>query len=135
MNDERLTDMKALARRAVACRHWRWMPGMRADIRLARVVAVDEDGRACASKEGKAMFVDPEDYVYSVWLAAEWLDDMGDALPDLTDPATLGCLLEIYDQTRKRRICPDVVYTFAAVYGLTHQKTIEALVAALEAAP
>ena len=43
----------ALARRAVACKGWRWMRGM-----------------------------------YSAW-------DTTEALPDLTDPATLGCLLAL----------------------------------------
>ena len=65
------SDQIDLARRAVACPHWRWMPGMR-------------------------------------WVAYRPppLDDVvnriGDlkmrlypgALPDLTDPATAGCLLE-----------------------------------------
>lgn len=62
-------------------------------------------------------------------------DDLPGTLPDLSDYATIGCLLGIYDQTRKRRICPDPVYTYAAAYGLTHPKTIEALVAALETTP
>lgn len=51
-------------------------------------------------------------------------------LPVLTDPATLGCVMAIYEETR-----PEPVYTMAAAWGLTHPQTIEALIAALEAAP
>jgi hypothetical protein len=59
----------ALARRAVACRRWRWMSGMR---------WWTEDDR------GRLDHYQP--------------DYMGrplNALPDLTDPATLGCLLAL----------------------------------------
>lgn len=61
-----------------------------------------------------------------------WLDE--GAVPDLSDPATVGCLLALYDTTRKSRTCPDPVYTMASCYGLPHEKTLEALVVALEAA-
>jgi len=50
----------ALAKRAVACKGWRWMPGM-----------ADCYGRRL--REG------------------DWLDPAAE-FPDLTDPATLGCL-------------------------------------------
>jgi hypothetical protein len=65
-----MTDnMIALSRRAVACRGWRWMPGM---------CVVRDDGHSyvlvCEVSAGK---VNPD-----------WL-------PDLTDPATLGCLLAL----------------------------------------
>jgi len=66
----------ALARRAVACKGWRWLRGM----------------------------LRHDDYRYlggGVW--ARWSDTaavvtalhMPDQLPDLTDPATLGCLLAL----------------------------------------
>jgi hypothetical protein len=58
-----------LARRALACKHWRWMPGMR---------TVRDDGHrfhiGCTVAASK--------------VKPEWL-------PDLTDPATLGCLLAL----------------------------------------
>ena len=57
-------ELDALARRAVACKRWRWMPGM-ADCWGGRV-------REC---DGLALLLA--------------------ALPDLTDPATLGCLLAL----------------------------------------
>ena len=55
----------ALARRAVACKAWRWMPGM--------LAYFEHDGR-------RVRVTDP-----ACWASTT-------ALPDLTDPATLGCL-------------------------------------------
>lgn len=60
MNDE----LEALARRAVACPRWRWMPGM---------------------KVGNDRIMDE----------SETREVRSDELPDLTDPATLGCLLAL----------------------------------------
>lgn len=62
------------------------------------------------------------------WSADGWL-------PDFTDPATLGCVMALYEETRETLVCPDPVYTMAAAWGLMHPRTIEALIAALEAAP
>lgn len=61
-----------LGRRAVACDGWRWMPGMRlqnpsTDSTLYHTYRLDDSG-----------WTDPRHGL--VWL------------PDLTDPATLGCL-------------------------------------------
>ena len=71
-------EMLALARRAVACKGWRWMPGMLTD-----------EGR-------RVMRVWPDD------LGIKWshlLDDRvvrdADAIPDLADAATIGCLLAL----------------------------------------
>jgi len=67
---------EALARRAVICPRWRWMPGM---LRLR-----DAPGKADHGKrEGRVEARDD-------WSYAEW-----PCLPDLTDPATLGCLLAL----------------------------------------
>lgn len=69
-----------LARRAVACPGWRWMPGMydgdvrvlnRSDEMAPLIVISSEDGG-----------VD--------WVSVKAMD-----LPDITDPATLGCLLTL----------------------------------------
>jgi len=67
-----------LARRAVACRGWRWMPGM------LTLPWRDEFG----------------DVSHPPWrLRTEnWMpfaDGHRGAIPDLTDPATRGCLLEL----------------------------------------
>ena len=57
-------DMIAVARRAVACKGWRWLPGMKLTTGL----------RITESLVPFTFSVD---------------------LPDLTDPATLGCLLAL----------------------------------------
>ena len=61
----------ALARRAVACPKWRWLPGMLVrcgDWLPVRMVSVDAARAALLSEN---------------------------AIPDLTDPGTLGCLLAL----------------------------------------
>jgi hypothetical protein len=62
----------ALARRAVACKGWRWLPGM-------RWWAEDDRGRL-------------DDF------QPEYMGRPLGAFPDLTDPATLGCLLALVRQ-------------------------------------
>jgi len=62
-------ELKALARRAVACKGWRWMPGMR---------GVRVDGTTDRIMD-----------------ESEASTPNADILPDLTDPATLGCLLAL----------------------------------------
>jgi len=114
-----MTDnMIELGKRAVACKGFRWLPGM-----------LDPFGR-------RAMWVYPEDGIIT-WshIPENCVDRDADALPDLTDPATVGCLLALYEETRKMLTCPDPVYTMVAAWGLMHPRTLDALVAALEAAP
>lgn len=91
--------MSDLAKRAVACKHWRWMPGMRLQ---NGYMLKDEDFPALGDEYG-------------------WL-------PDLTDPATLGCLLALV-----RKVCGDVVAYRCRRVRIDLEA--EALVAALEAAP
>ena len=102
MNDKAIENPKeyALAKRAVACKAWRWLPGMRCTHRWAggiRVLA-DEDG-----KQSEAYVVLPDADGNAVMKIDECaiMGDFSDAdsanpfLPDLTDPATLGCLLAL----------------------------------------
>ena len=129
MTDEQI----ALARRAVACRGFRWMPGMlRGD--GFRCIWVDEDERELAAPTWSANGI-------------EWLNRrVGPKdLPDLTDPATLGCLLALVREAHavpflqvSVKISPEHGYQFD---GHPHHRgqwvdsEAEALVAALEDAP
>jgi len=114
--------MKEIAQRAVACKHWRWIPGMLSSDTGLRL---DE-------------FTLEED-----WEAK---------YPDLTDPATLGCLLHLVREawglhhgddsipsTRHTSSGWGVGASLVVASGLivlpTFDTEAEALVAALEAAP
>jgi hypothetical protein len=68
-------DVIELSMRAVACKRWRWMPGM-------------------------LTLETPSDRPFRI-ANAEWpyLTARSDSLPDLTDPATVGCLLAIVNET------------------------------------
>jgi hypothetical protein len=125
MTDEQI----ALARRAVACKGFRWMPGMR--------WWTDAD-------HGRLDDFQPE-----------YMGRPTHALPDLTDPATLGCLLAL---VREAWAAPRALVRLSANGTSFHvfdvdrvttggnwaaflcgdhriQTEAEALVAALEAAP
>ena len=80
MTDEQIE----LARRAVACRGWRWMRGM-SNNKGQTIDCVFEDiGTAYCGE----------------------IDADMNALPDLTDPATLGCLLALVREAMgDHRIC------------------------------
>jgi hypothetical protein len=131
----------ALAKRAVWCKGWRWMPGMlRGD--GFRCTWVDEDERELAAP---------------TWCAngIEWKNSRTGSkdLPDLTDPATLGCLLALVREAWSDEcVCvlpvdygPGGVAWFcrltvggrdlARSYVPGSVGEAEALVAALEAAP
>jgi hypothetical protein len=123
----------ALARRAVACKGWRWMSGMlRGD--GFRCTWVDEDERELAAP---------------TWCAngIEWKNSRTGSkdLPDLTDPATLGCLLALVREARGEPTylptCLDVHDEAWVVHppGPWRQTRYESyasvLVAALEGAP
>ena len=68
----------ALGRRAVACKRWRWMPGM-------RIRGIDKLCVGVTANKGCPMYRDG----YGNY------DFVSHAEPDLTDPATLGCLLAL----------------------------------------
>ena len=123
-----------LARRAVACPGWRWMPGMRYQI-------VNERGQIGGWMRASDR-VSHLDALYPVAGESEV------ALPDLDDPATLGCLLALVreawgshvssirtgDGWSVRHMGRDGWAVGLSVVGITPCEA-EALVAALEAAP
>lgn len=115
-----------LARRAVACKGWRWMPGM-------AFLDGGESWRVASARHAETIHAD--------------------RLPDLTDAATLGCLLALV-----REVCGPLACTYirsdvpscwivrtvhyeyydgtrAEDHGYSEHSEAEALVAALEAAP
>lgn len=98
-------DLETLGKRLVACKNFRPMRGMR-----------DLQGRTW----DEAL----------LWRWNALVD-----VPDLSDPATLGCVLHLYELTRVKRSRAEAVYMMIADWGLTHPHTRETLVAALEAAP
>jgi hypothetical protein len=118
-----------LARRAVACTRWRWMPGM-VTTHGQRIARVDADGYAVAYYRGGHL--QPVE---------------ADALPDLTDQATLGCLLALVrkawdDETLSIAwaaggwyVVQRVLRAIEALRWIDTATEAEALVAALEAAP
>jgi hypothetical protein len=77
--------LAALGRRAVACKAWRWMPGMR-DTYGTRVLAVLPDGRLRTSELVSETYAGATLAEHEVSAPADMME------PDLADPATLGCV-------------------------------------------
>lgn len=70
-------NLEDLGRRAAACKHWRWMPGM---LLLPHI-----DGCECCEERNFPR--------RAARLPAVFTTDID--VPDLSDPATLGCLLHL----------------------------------------
>ena len=114
--------LEELGRRAVACKHWRWMDGMLIQPLNSRTAVIEEE------------------YIHdSGWSAKrrKW-DDMH---PDLSDPATIGCLLALVreawaNDTMHARPEGDRWRVWSEEPGaFVFGTEAEALVTALEAAP
>jgi hypothetical protein len=132
---QQLEEIEELARRAVACKRWRWMPGM-LSVKGLRVTETDPEGYVAGYYE---------DYSY-IGNCVEG------SLPNLSDPATLGCLLALVRKAWGPAASVSVNLSgFWAVGGATvlsgkgkgasinlgiwKLTELEALVAALEVAP
>ena len=133
MTDEQIV----LARRAVACKNWRWMPGMATNSKFCRVVAAcPVESVPCCAEEGAT-----EDDCYAVWL------DGVPLFPDLTDSATLGCLLALVREaygdpyasiwySADHNHSGDRWSYYSKAFSFSgHATEADALVAALEGAP
>lgn len=159
----------ALSRRAVACRGWRWMPGMRtmhnpeygvSGVPQTWVLPVSDGGLIDVGQHYQRRGQFPSALGQCVPGGG-----LGTRLPDLTDPATLGCLLALVReawrcptvyvrQSTTRRVSDGVIawevcdlYLDAeacralgvpregSVGSWGHGSEAEALVAALESAP
>lgn len=73
--------MNELGKRAIACKHWRWMPGMldaKSGLRVTKASSED-DPRIGFGNLNEFLLLHPH--------------MMQGQYPDLADPATLGCLL------------------------------------------
>lgn len=131
MTDEQI----ALARRAVACKGWRWMPGMR----YGSVDVIDGTASPWSFNGYERVGEHVDMVAYTDWLPC---------LPDLEDPATLGCLLALV----RKAVGDEEAYTVPwhddeggwtvvvndedGTHNIAQGDTeIEALIDALEAAP
>lgn len=133
-----MTSRSDLAKRAVACKHWRWMPGM-LDEHGDRVLRV-RDGTIATDSDA-----DGNGGLHMQPVCAG-------VYPDLSDPATLGCLEHLVREAWKGCTVDIEQYPSGwwgvGVLGIESSNVVElefrsgipgvlaeALVGALEAAP
>ena len=141
----------ALARRAVACKGWRWMSGMAIEgltMTSTHGLIVVPYGRVLDMRDDDGMqMVSVSEYLYDDEGVPEyrWADLTH--VPDITDPATLGCLIalarELYKEPRLAVVPNGAGWSVSRVWLRSPHDRVagvyaleaEALVAALEAAP
>ena len=118
-------ELEALARRLVACPRWRWMPGMLWSIGPQPGWVRASTGRVLSALEDGGPVRAPRS-----------------CLPDLTDPATLGCLASLVREAWSGLVVISLgagwwsVQTNFKDWDQDNTKSfVDALVAALEAAP
>jgi len=125
---QELEEIEELARRAIACKRWRWVPGMLSAKGL-RVLRRDDDG-----------------YVVGYYANHHYIAEcVPGTMPDLWDPATFGCLLALVRQAWGAgvHLVPDGGWIVKGArlqngatvnLGIVAKNEAEALVAALEVA-
>ena len=123
-----------LAKRAVRAKCWRWLPGMRA------LDSCNEEHPARVIDARRSVVYEDNDGAIHEGVVSR------SDLPDLTDPATVGCLLALVREARGDHAwLPTLIpivsgARWAVEHTLPHAETwyeseAAALVAALEAAP
>lgn len=150
-----VSNAEELGRRAVACKHWRWMPGM-----AVLCISYDQEGfyTSVDRETGKTViepFVKGELRTAGPFrmVTEKDLYDGEESLPiikrisvpDLSDPATLGCLLHLVRKAWGQNAYVQVDkyernggrYLFDTQVGIMFpgQTEAEAMIEALEAAP
>lgn len=147
-----MTDAEiALAREAVACKHWAWMPGMRMidavnGFNPCRVVTPSEGVRVTTTSHR----------LYRPAADAQDVPAWPDWLPDLSDPATVGGLEALVQRVLGHdgtSVVVEVRWTAGThrvvrwrhrghmgwspttIGGESHPSKVAAMVAALKAAP
>lgn len=111
------SEQKDVARRFVECKHWRWMPGMKV-VGQAHWLGVAD----LLPVDGASGRSHPECY---------------GSLPDLTDPATLGCILALVREEFGDGLCTGrarngwVLMRGTAIVQGVHSSEAEALLVAL----
>ena len=84
-----------LSRRAVACRHWRWEPGMRSEIRTSTLRSAYRWLSGPTDERPWGLVVIVEDHRGWPARTVATLQPGPHDLPDLDDPATVGCLMAL----------------------------------------
>ena len=141
-DDDNNETEQSLGVRAVACKGFLWMPGMLA---MYTWGGTARDRFLCADDDGVHMVVESKvvgEGEPLTWLRKRPASFARDCLPDLDDPATLGCLLALVREAwGGRRVWVMQIGGHWRVgdslgwVGPTCDTEAEALVAALEAAP
>ena len=132
-NEEAMTDIEQLAKRTVSCEGFRWMVGM--------LCLTDEDGYAARILHVglKASTSETADSYNGGGIITRGCI-REDSLPDLDDPATIGCLLTLvrvaWHDPNACVMRPDLAWRVQGDIRspvITGKTEAEALVAALEA--